>query len=348
METLIQSFSRESLASAWETLKSSEPQLRIRDAAKRLGVTELELLATTLGEHTIRLQGDWASLLIELKKLGKVMSLTRNEGCVLEHKGTFQKIDIQGEAPYQVATVIGPIEQRVFFSGWKYGFAVINETPRGTMRSFQFFDKAGEAVMKVYLQEKSNLAAFDDIIQAYQAAEQDEEIVIEAFSSPDYADSIDLEAFTHDWENMKDTHEFFGMLRKYKVHRLNAVKWINDKWAYEVDRLSARKILEVASAEKMPIMIFAGNKGNIQIHQGKVRTIRQMGSWLNVLDPDFNMHLNEDQIDCAFVVHKNTEDGLVSSLELFDKEGEMIAQFFGLRKPGIPQLPAWKNLIDSL
>ncbi|GHB51928.1 hemin-degrading factor [Mongoliitalea lutea] len=347
METLIQS-SRESLAKAWETLKSSEPQLRIRDAAKRLGVTELELLATTVGEHTIRLQGDWASLLIEFKKLGKVMSLTRNEGCVLEHKGTFQKIDIQGEAPYQVATVIGPIEQRVFFSGWKYGFAVINETPRGTMRSFQFFDKAGEAVMKVYLQEKSNLAAFDDIIQAYQAAEQEEEIVIEAFSSPEYAESIDLEAFTQDWENMKDTHEFFGMLRKYKVHRLNAVKWINDKWAYEVDRLSARKILEVASAEKMPIMIFAGNKGNIQIHQGKVRTIRQMGSWLNVLDPDFNMHLNEDQIDCAFVVHKNTEDGLVSSLELFDKEGEMIAQFFGLRKPGIPQLPAWKNLVDSL
>ncbi len=347
METLIQS-SRESLAKAWETLKSSEPQLRIRDAAKRLGVTELELLATTVGEHTIRLQGDWASLLIEFKKLGKVMSLTRNEGCVLEHKGTFQKIDIQGEAPYQVATVIGPIEQRVFFSGWKYGFAVINETPRGTMRSFQFFDKAGEAVMKVYLQEKSNLAAFDDIIQTYQAAEQEEEIVIEAFSSPEYAESIDLEAFTHDWENMKDTHEFFGMLRKYKVHRLNAVKWINDKWAYEVDRLSARKILEVASAEKMPIMIFAGNKGNIQIHQGKVRTIRQMGSWLNVLDPDFNMHLNEDQIDCAFVVHKNTEDGLVSSLELFDKEGEMIAQFFGLRKPGIPQLPAWKNLVESL
>jgi putative hemin transport protein len=39
---------------------------------------------------------------------------------------------------------------------------------------------------------------------------------------------------------------------------------------------------------------------------------------------------------------------LVSSLELFDKEGEMIAQFFGLRKPGLPQLPAWSTLIDSL
>lgn len=348
METALQKFTSETLKQSWNALKNEQPQLRIRDAAAKLGVSEMELLATTIGESTTRLEGNWAEFILGCKKLGKVMALTRNDGCVLEHKGNFQKIDIQGQAPYQVATVIGPIELRVFFSAWKYGFAVINETPRGTMRSFQFFDKAGEAILKIYLQEKSNVEVFDEMVNQYQAANQFEELHTEAFATPEYAKEIDMEAFTHDWENMKDTHEFFGMLRKYKVHRLDAVKWINDKWAYEVNRLSARKILEVASSEKMPIMIFAGNKGNIQIHQGKVRTIRQMGNWLNVLDPDFNMHLNEDLIDSAFVVHKQTEDGLVSSLELFDQKGEMIAQFFGLRKPGIPQLDAWKNLIDSL
>ncbi|EKB50561.1 hemin-degrading factor [Cecembia lonarensis] len=348
METALQKFTTETLKQAWDALKAEAPQLRIRDAASQLGVSEMELLATTIGDSTIRLEGNWAEFLIACKNLGKVMALTRNDGCVLEHKGNFQKIDIQGEAPYQVATVIGPIEQRVFFSAWKYGFAVINETPRGTMRSFQFFDKSGEAIMKIYLQEKSRVEVFEALVTQYKASNQNEELPTEAFAIPEYAKEIDMEAFTQDWENMKDTHEFFGMLRKYKVHRLDAVKWINDKWAYEVERISVRKVLEVASAEKMPIMIFAGNKGNIQIHQGKVRTIRQMGAWLNVLDPDFNMHLNEDLIDSAFVVHKQTEDGLVSSLELFDQKGDMIAQFFGLRKPGIPQLDAWKRLIDSL
>jgi putative hemin transport protein len=95
-------------------------------------------------------------------------------------------------------------------------------------------------------------------------------------------------------------------------------------------------------------MIFAGNRGNIQIHQGKVKHIKQLGDWLNVMDPDFNMHLNEQVIEKAFVVHKNTAEGLVSALELFDLKGEMVAQFFGLRKPGIPQNPAWKNLLESL
>ena len=337
-----------SLKEAWDDLKKQQPQVRARDAAHQLGVSEAELVASTIGSDTVRLQEDWANLIIACKGLGKVMALTRNEGCVLEHKGNFQKIDLMGQAPNQVATVIGPIEQRIFFSGWKFGFAVTNNTPRGVMKSFQFFDKSGDAVLKIFLQEKSNPETYEQILNDFRREDQTNELEIEAFTKPDFAEKIDMDAFTLEWENMKDTHDFFGMLRKYNVHRLDAVKWIDDKWAYEVDRLSARKIVETASAEKLPIMIFAGNKGNIQIHQGKVRTIRQMGNWLNVMDPDFNMHLNEDIIDSAFVVHKNTEEGLVSSLELFDKEGEMIAQFFGLRKPGIPQLEAWKRLIDSL
>jgi len=337
-----------SLKEAWDDLKKQQPQLRARDAAQQLGVSEAELVASTMGSETVRLKEDWANLIIACKSLGKVMALTRNEGCVLEHKGNFQKIDLMGQAPNQVATVIGPIEQRIFFSGWKFGFAVTNHTPRGVMKSFQFFDKAGDAVLKIFLQEKSNPEAYDQILNDFRREDQRNELEVEAYAKPDFAEKIDMDAFTQDWENMKDTHDFFGMLRKYNVHRLDAVRWINDKWAYEVDRLSARKIVETASAEKLPIMIFAGNKGNIQIHQGKIRTIRQMGSWLNVLDPDFNMHLNEDEISSAFVVHKNTDDGLVSSLELFDADGEMIAQFFGLRKPGIPQLNAWKELIDSL
>jgi putative hemin transport protein len=348
METTLKYPSKTALSEAWEELKSNQPSTRIRDAANKLGVSELELLATTLGPKTIRLNEDWANILLSCRELGKVMALTRNEGCVLEHKGSFQKISVHGTFPNQIATVIGPIEQRVFFGKWKFGFSVINETPRGTMRSLQFFDQAGDAVLKIYLQEKSNIAAYEKLVDSFKSKDQSDNIQVEPFEEVNYASSIDRDAFAQEWENMKDTHDFFGMLRKYNIHRLDAIKWIGEKWAYQVDRLAVRNILEVASGEKMPIMIFVGNKGNIQIHQGKVRTIRQMGNWLNVMDPDFNMHLDEEQIDSAWVVHKNTEDGLVSSLELFDKEGEMIAQFFGLRKPGLPQNDRWKELIDSL
>ncbi|MHA7129678.1 hemin-degrading factor [Algoriphagus namhaensis] len=338
------------LKEAWAKLKETEPQLRIRDAAKKLQVSEAELLATGIGENVIRLSDDFVDQVKKFPTLGRVMALCRNEGCVLEHKGSFQKIDIHPAGPSSIATVIGPIEQRLFFHGWKFGFAVSNDTPRGPMFSLQYFDKAGEAVMKVFLQEKSDYDASEALVQAHTATEQSAELEIEAYETPEYTsrEALDYDTFQNEWENMKDTHDFFGMLRKHKLNRLDAVKWIDDKWAYEVDKLSVRKVLETASATKLPIMIFAGNKGNIQIHQGPVRTIKQLNQWLNVMDPDFNMHLNEDMVDSAYVVHKNTDDGLVSALELFDAQGEMVAQFFGLRKPGIPQKPEWKALLDTL
>mgnify|MGYP003645733882 FL=1 len=348
METIQES--AQSLKQAWDTLKESEPQLRIRDAATKLGVTEAQLLATGIGTNVIRLTDNFTEQLEEFPKLGRVMALTRSEGCVLEHKGPFQKIEMHAAGLNKIATVIGPIEQRVFFAAWKFGFAVTTVTPRGTLKSLQYFDKAGEAVMKVYLQEKSNPKAYEELVNNNTAANQTAELKLEAFRTPKHVtrEELDFEGFSKDWETMKDTHDFFGMLRKYKLNRQDAVKWIGEKWAYEVDKLSARKIVETAAETKLPIMIFAGNKGNIQIHQGKVQTVRQMGDWLNVLDPDFNMHLNENVVDKAYVVHKNTEDGLVSAVELFDKEGEMVAQFFGLRKPGLPQKPEWKALVDSL
>jgi putative hemin transport protein len=348
METLFESIS--ALKASWNELKMAQPQLRIRDAAKKLGISEAALLATGVGEQVVRLNTDFANQFLNFPKLGKIMALTRNEGCVLEHKGTFQKIELMGTSPNQIATVIGPIEQRIFFSAWKFGFAVSNETSAGPQSSLQYFDKEGNAVLKVFLQESSDYAAAEQFLQSFADQNQSYQLDLGKFETPAYCtrEELDFPSFSQDWENMKDTHDFFGMLRKYKLNRLDAVKWIDDKWAYPVDRLSARKVLEVASSTQLPIMIFAGNKGNIQIHQGKVKTIRQLGDWLNVMDPEFNLHLNEAEVASAYVVHKNTTEGLVSALELFDHSGEMVAQFFGLRKPGIPQKPEWKTFLDSL
>jgi putative hemin transport protein len=138
------------------------------------------------------------------------------------------------------------------------------------------------------------------------------------------------------------------MLRKHQVNRLDAVILAEDKFAQQISKDSLRILLENAAAEKLPIMIFAGNRGNLQIHQGKVQTIRVMESWLNVLDPDFNMHLREDHVDSVWIVKKPTTDGVVTGIEVFDSKKNMIAQFFGLRKPGIPELQGWRELVEKL
>lgn len=354
MDTILDTTS--TLRQAWEGLQKAKPGIRIRDAAASLGCSEAELLATTLNQYSIRLDGDWSTLVSRLPGLGRVMSLTRNDSCVLEHKGPFQKIDVVGTMPHAIATVIGPIESRIFFNAWKFGFAVRQETPHGLQQSLQFFDASGTAITKIFLQpashnrKGSSTEAFDAIVRDFTSSEQSQEIEVQKIpdASTNPINDIDKSALLADWAAMKDTHEFFGMLKKHKVSRLDAVVLAKNEFTFELEKSSLRVLLEKASARKLPIMIFAGNRGNLQIHQGKVQTIRVMDNWLNVLDPDFNMHLREDHADTVWVVKKPTADGIVTGIEVFDTQKNMIVQFFGLRKPGISELEDWRTLVDEL
>jgi putative hemin transport protein len=142
------------------------------------------------------------------------------------------------------------------------------------------------------------------------------------------------------------------MLRKHGVQRREAMRLAEGKFTKAVDPQKAVKfVLEEAAAQKLPIMIFAGNRGNLQIHQDKVRTIRFFGEqneWINVLDPAFNLHLRLDLLKEAWLVEKPTTDGAVHSLECYDAAQELVVQFFGLRKPGIPQSEDWYKLVQEL
>ncbi|HLT80490.1 MAG TPA: ChuX/HutX family heme-like substrate-binding protein [Cyclobacteriaceae bacterium] len=341
------------LAEAWNELLHERPNLRIRDAAKELGVSEAELLATKIGTDVIRLQGPWPDLLVGFKTLGRVMSLTRNDSCILEHKGSFQKIDVMGSGNHAMATVVGPIELRVFFAAWHLAFAVTDKKADRVLRSIQVFDKAGDAIIKVYLQEGSKEDAYEKIIADFRAADQRTPLEVTPWTKETLDVDVNKDALLEEWGALKDTHDFFGMIRKHKVSRLHAVELANGAFTFPIDaQVAPQQILEEAAASKLPIMVFAGNRGNIQIHQGKVRTIRvlERGSqkWLNVLDPDFNMHLLMDDVHSGWVVKKPTTEGDVTSVELFDVDGNLIAQFFGLRKPGIPEREAWRELINNL
>ena len=95
-------------------------------------------------------------------------------------------------------------------------------------------------------------------------------------------------------------------------------------------------------------MIFVGNRGCIQIHTGPITRLLDTNGWLNVLDPDFNLHLREPAVARVFSVRKPTDDGVVTSIEAFDGRDRTILLMFGARKPGKPELAAWQALVARL
>jgi putative hemin transport protein len=336
------------LKARFEALKQKQPELRSRNAAEELGVSEGELLACQVGDSIFRLQDEPQAILEQVKSLGEVMALTRNEYCVHERKGVYDNGSFEQHGPMKQGIFVNPdIDLRLFMNHWKYCFAAIE----GTRKSLQFFDKSGVAIHKIYLTPKSNEEAFGKIVSKFIANDQPTSIEVEAAKpkKADRADSeIDQKGFREAWENLQDTHDFYAMLRKFDIGRRQALRLIGKDFAYKVSNSALRDILMLARDTNCPIMVFVGNHGCIQIHTGEVKKLVEQGPWYNVLDPMFNLHLREDKIESCWVAKKPTKDGIVTSLEIFDSEGELIATLFGKRKPGIPELKEWRQIVEQL
>lgn len=333
------------LKEKWEALKAENPHLRIRNAAEQLGVSEAELLITNIGNEVTVLKPEFANILSEVEQLGKVMALTRNDECVHERKGTYLNGDFS--SPHAQLFVGEDIDLRIFLHSWKFAFAVVE----GDKKSLQFFGKDGLALHKIYLTKDSNAEAFDVIVEKYKAEDQDQTFEFEAVAAkpvekPDA--EIDVEGFQKEWRELTDTHNFFMMTRKYGVSRTQALRLAPEGFAVKIDNSKVVNVLEDASEKNIPIMVFVGNRGIIQIHTGNVKKTLWHQQWFNVMDPDFNLHLDVTKIAEAWIVKKPTEDGEVTAIEVFNKEGDFIVQFFGKRKPGIPELQEWKDLVGRI
>ena len=332
---------------AWQVLRQEQPRLRARDAAERLAVSEAELTASRLGIDATRLLPDWAALLPALGELGYVMVLTRNEHCVHERKGYYREVTVSGQMGLVVSA---DIDLRLFLGGWDSVFAIEEQGARGIQRSLQIFDRQGIAVHKVFLTERSDLAAWHGLIATFADATQNPALELQPSpevtpSAPDEA--IDLESLRAGWASLKDTHHFFGLLKKHGASRTQALRLAGRQWAEPLELAELPRLLERAAAQEVPLMLFVGNRHCIQIHSGPVRNLRWLDSWFNVLDPEFNLHLQTAGVRQLWRVRKPSADGVITSWEAFDAQGELILQLFGARKPGVPEREDWRTLAEA-
>jgi putative hemin transport protein len=332
------------LRAAWLGFQESNPDVRIRDAAAALKVSEAELVATGVGDTSTRLRSEWREIVEALPALGRVMALTRNEYAVHEKVGQYREIQINAHG----GVVLDPdIDLRLFFSRWHHAFAVIENGANGAKRSLQIFDSDGSAVHKVHLRPESDIATFDALVAQFASPEQQPGIAVSPRAAPaaDRPDSaIDAESLRKDWQALRDTHDFFALLKRHEVGRVQSFRLVGSDLARSIPLGCFSRALGLAAADEVPIMIFVGSPGVIQIHGGPIKTVKRLGPWQNVMDPGFNLHLREDGIASCWLVRKPTDDGVVTSIEIFDKDGQQIAWMFGQRKPGQPERADWVRL----
>lgn len=326
-------------------LRLENPKPRARDFAQTQGITEADLIAAHVGHGATALVADPDRLVPWIGKLGDVLALTRNDNCVHERRGHYSDYHSGAFA----AMVLDPeIDLRIFPSHWVHAFAVEELGADGPNRSLQVFDAAGDAVHKVHLKPDSAHEQFAplvrDLCHPMQAQALDltaRRPVEDAKGSADAA-----AALRRGWDKMTDTHQFLGLVKQHKMNRLGSYRVAGAPYVERLEPSAVTTTLEVAARDAIPIMIFVGNMGCIQIHGGRVEKIVPMGPWINVMDARFNLHLRADKIAEVYRVWKPTSTGDVYSVEAFDARGELILQIFGYRKD--TSADPWNGLTHAL
>ncbi|NBE06439.1 hemin-degrading factor [Paragemmobacter ruber] len=330
---------------AIRALRLENPKARARDFAHMHGLTEAALVAAHVGHGTTAIDATPDRLFPLIRDLGDVMALTRNESCVHERRGVYSDYR---SGPHAAMVLDPEIDLRIFPSHWKHAFAVMEPGEDGPRRSLQIFDAAGDAVHKVHLKPQSHADAFDALTAALGLSDQSQTLALSPRAAtegpkPNPARTDDLR---REWDAMTDTHQFNTLTRRLKMNRLGAYQLAGSPRAERIDTGSVTQALHAAADGKIPLMIFVGNAGCIQIHGGPIEKVVPMGPWINVMDPRFNLHLRTDHIAEVWRVWKPTRTGDANSIEAFDKDGGLILQIFGYRKEKPPT--AWNAFVKSL
>ncbi|TVR67150.1 MAG: hemin-degrading factor [Gemmatimonadales bacterium] len=366
----------DSLSHRWRELRAEDPRLRAREAAHRLQVTEAQLVDSLVGRGVTRLRGPWVQLLKALEPLGTMMALTRNEHCVIEKDGIYRRVEDFG-AMGQVLDE--GIDLRLFLTRWGSAYLVREDESYGLHPSIQFFDVHGHAVHKAYPRGEGDAgdsggdeegrseeegsrrqpatggdiwphAKLEGLATDMADPDQDPGLVVRPPvptppAKPD--DDVDRRGLRDAWLALQDTHDFHRLLQQFGVGRTQALRLAGRDLAWPVSTRAHREVLEGAATGSVPLMVFVGNRGVVQIHSGVVQRLEAVGPWYNVLDPGFNLHLREEGVTSAWVVRKPTSTGVVTALELYDHEGTQIALITGKRPRGQEESPRWRALVEA-
>lgn len=348
------------LAQRWSQLHQAQPKLHPRDAARQLGVSEAQLLAAGTTWQATRLKADTANiqaLYEHLPELGRIKAITRNDDMVLERAGAVvpTRRDEQGRVVPGTGLAGGPIDLRLGSVQWGSAFAVVEPGRDGTSsRSLQFFDRQGQAVHKVYLDNDQHVADFEQLVARFRANDQAAPLLVEPLPKSSAAavrgtpSAADIAELRQSWQELSDVHQFPRLLRELKLSREQALELVGADAAWRIGPQALQLLLEDAKSRGQPIMVFVGSGGLTQIYSGPVERTSGSGGWYQAQAADFRLQVRSAAIDHGWVVRRPTDHGIVTSVEFYDAGGRQLVNFFSRRQRGQPETEQWRRMVGAL
>ena len=275
------------IKSNWDQFKSdpNNKKIRIRDAAKKLNISEAELLSTQIDNVSIRYLfiDNFKEFFNSILSLDKIMLLIRNDYVVHEKIIETNNLLFEENRLYsqeKQKNLILKFNKNTF----NHSFFECKMHAGKKLYSFQFFDFMGNSILKIYLKGKAE-KKFDEIALQYTSQ---------------YRYQLQLE------KEFKKSH---------KEESIEPIYYDNNYIKKNLDKIMIREILETASKKQIPIQIHGIGLHTIQYHQNIIKNVIDYGPWINVIDKNFNIHILENQISKNSIYRHNDE---CYSIEFFD------------------------------
>lgn len=245
----------------------------------------------------------------------------------------------------------GPIDLRFRFPAWEYAFAITNtQNADCPQRSLVFFNNEGVLINSITLANTSHNERFAQLVAQFRHPQQTAPQLTQPSTSTKatettVADSeVDLAAYHAAWNGITDVHQFNRIMREFKLGREQAIRLGPTDKVKALQPQSVLQLFQKAAALQTPIMIFVSNGAVTQIHGGPIHQVRQSGDWLIIDDPDAYITINTSAIANAWRI----ERGGIYSVDLYDKEGQLITSLFGVRTKENPKPTQWIDLVKEL
>lgn len=286
---------------------------------------------------------DWRESLSRLESLGGVRIVTRNRAMIHDKTGSFANISPAGPA---MLVLNQSIDLRVFPRHWRHTLLRVNDGGQ----AIHVFDEHGHPVIAIHATAATDGPAWEAFVASTRIDHAEPpRLEPELQREPDRPDAaIDVDGLRAAWDALRDVHDFHGMLKRFGVGRLQALRLTAGAWTRRLAADAPLRLLQMAVARQLNIMVFVGSRGNIQIHTGPIDTVADNGGPLRVNAPGFRLDCDLSRIREVWEVRKPTAEGGITTFELYDDRGDNVAILCGQRDPDKPERAEWRSAMSEL
>ncbi len=277
--------------------------------------TEAQKLASRIGDSVTLLNGNFMQFLKELYTLGEVVSITGNNHCKVEQKGVYKHISFEGTTGFLNGN---EMDLQFFLQQWMFGFAVED----GERLSFQFFDKAGRAVHKIFLTAYSTRSAWYRLMALYKTKER-------KYAATGVQDYFYTSKNVVGINTIPPMPEIHGFVR-------------------QVSNTIFENIIEQSMREQIGLKLVVANHGCTQIYNGKIQSMQTTNAFYKLVGNNMNMRIQRMAIADSYIVRMPVKKGIISYVEIFGEDGNRALRIRGGQNADGAESTGWANLVFGL